>query len=238
MSCFSVRGRINNFIFSQMLTAARWDMLDVTQKCQWVQFITDFEDDQSNSAASSDQHVDSSCSWCRSPRLQQVIKSKVFDFGDIFWTNNPTAVLRILVSNCSLLFDGIQKTAFRRSTVLSPDDNALLQKRTRIASFWPIVHTDPENTLFWNRVSGWRNLKTQPSRFHTIAPPLDLWPLNPVTSHNNNNNNGGLHARVLAAEDIQPFLQLTLLVVECEWQQQFDLINGPHQRFRFLCTRH
>ena len=52
-----------------------------------------------------------------------------------------------------------------------PDDNALLRKRKRIVSFWPIVHTDPENavpehTLFWKRVSGWRNPKTQPSRFH------------------------------------------------------------------------
>ena len=43
-----------------------------------------------------------------------------------------------------------------------------------------------------------------------------LWPLNPATSHNNNNNNsGGLHACVCAAEDIEPFLQLTRLVVKC-----------------------
>ena len=54
------------------------------------------------------------------------------------------------------------------------------------------------------------------------------WPLNPVTSHNNNNNNNsGLHACVHAAEVTEPFLQLTCLVVECESQQQFDLINGP-----------
>ena len=58
----------------------------------------------------------------------------------------------------------------------------------------------------------------------------------PATSHNN--NNGGLHARVHAAEDIEPFLQLTLLVVECESQQQFDLIIGPHKRFWFPCTSH
>ena len=64
-------------------------------------------------------------------------------------------------------------------------------------------------------------------------------PLKPATSHNNNNNNnGGLHAHVHAAEDIEPFLQLTLLVVECELQQQFDLINGPHKRFWFPCNSH
>ena len=60
----------------------------------------------------------------------------------------------------------------------------------------------------------------------------------PSTSHNNNNNNDGLHARVRATEDIEPFLHLTLLVVECESQQQFDLINGPHKRFWFPCTGH
>ena len=56
-------------------------------------------------------------------------------------------------------------------TQTHPHENALLQKRTRIALFWPTVHMDPENTapentLFWNRVSGWRNPKMQPSRFH------------------------------------------------------------------------
>ena len=67
-----------------------------------------------------------------------------------------------------------------------------------------------------------------------IAPPLNLLP---PTSHNNNNN-GGLHACVCAAEGIEPFLLLTLLVVECESQQQFDLIIGPHKRFWFPCTSH
>ena len=64
------------------------------------------------------------------------------------------------------------------------------------------------------------------------------WPLNPATSHNNNKNNDGLHACVRTAEDIEPFLQLTCLVVECESQQQFVLSNGPHKRFWFLCTSH
>ena len=63
-----------------------------------------------------------------------------------------------------------------------------------------------------------------------------LRPLNPTMSHNN--NNGGLHACVCATEDIEPFLQLTHLVDECESQQQFDLISGPHKRFRFPCTSH
>ena len=65
-----------------------------------------------------------------------------------------------------------------------------------------------------------------------VAPPLDLLSLTsePATSHNNNNNNNGsLHVRVCAAEDIEPFLKLTCLVVECQSQQQFDLINGPHK---------
>ena len=66
-----------------------------------------------------------------------------------------------------------------------------------------------------------------------------LGPLNPTTSHNNNNNNnGGLHAHVRAAEDIEPVLELTRLVVECEPQQQFGLINGPHKRFWLPCTSH
>ena len=29
-----------------------------------------------------------------------------------------------------------------------PQENALLRKRTCITSFWPTVHTDPENALF------------------------------------------------------------------------------------------
>ena len=58
-----------------------------------------------------------------------------------------------------------------------------------------------------------------------------------ATTHNNNNN-GGLHDDVCAAEDIEPFLQLTHLVVQRESQQQFDLINGPHKRFWFLCPSH
>lgn len=41
-------------------------------------------------------------------------------------------------------------------------------------------------------------------------------PLNAATSHNNNNISGGLHPCVRAAEVIEPFLQLTCIVVECE----------------------
>ena len=69
-----------------------------------------------------------------------------------------------------------------------------------------------------------------------------LWRLNPARSHNNNNNNnnnnGRLHACVRAAEDIEPFLQLTCLVVECESQQQFNLITALRKRFWFSCTSH
>ena len=53
-----------------------------------------------------------------------------------------------------------------------------------------------------------------------------------MTSHNNNNNNGGL--RVRATEDIEPFLQLIRLVVECESQQQVDLITVHTKDSGFL----
>ena len=43
------------------------------------------------------------------------------------------------------------------------------RKRTRIASVWPTVHTDPETALFWKRVSGLRNSKTHPSRSHVYG---------------------------------------------------------------------
>ena len=61
---------------------------------------------------------------------------------------------------------------------------------------------DPLNALFWNLVSGWKNLKRNPN-LHTlrIDDAFDL-----LTSHNNNNNNndnGGQHACVRAAEDIE-----------------------------------
>ena len=49
-----------------------------------------------------------------------------------------------------------------------PDDNALLQKCTCIASFWLIVHIDPENALFWKRVQ-------------KRSPPFFMWTANPHT---------------------------------------------------------
>ena len=132
-----------------------------------------------------------------------------------------------------------------------PQENALLRKCTCIALFWPTVHTDPENAApFWKRLSGWKNPKMQLSRSrvnsesayfpkrwrHRPTPrPLasDLW-----TPWRHHNNKGGLQACVRAAEDIEPVLQLTCLVVECESQQQFDLVIGPHKRFWFPCTSH
>ena len=71
-------------------------------------------------------------------------------------------------------------------------------------------------------------------RIRILSKMMTLSP-HPATSHNNNNNNGGLHARVRATEDIEPFLQLTCLALS---QQQFNLINGPHKRFWFPCTSH
>ena len=124
-------------------------------------------------------------------------------------------------------------------------------KDTCIASFWPTVHTDPENAatenaLFWKRVPGWKNPKTQPSHSHvdsesTYFPkrwhhcptpwPLasDLWTLRHLITA----------TKTMADYCLcLCFLQLTHLVVECESQQQFDLIIDPHKRFWFLCTSH
>ena len=75
---------------------------------------------------------------------------------------------------------------------------------------------DPVNTLFWNLVSGWKNLQTLPPVAFScgqricilcvsVTPsPTSIQPLNPATSRNNNNNYGGLHACVRAAEDTEP----------------------------------
>ena len=99
--------------------------------------------------------------------------------------------------------------------------------------------------------NGWNSPK--PKRCNTCAfsqKSVFVWPATGTqfqksafsgsvctVSQNDNNNNGRLHACVHAAEDIEPFLQLTHLVVECESQQQFDLIIGRHKRFWFPCTR-
>ena len=95
-----------------------------------------------------------------------------------------------------------------------PHGNASVCKRTCFASFWPIVHMDPVNALFWNLVSGWKNPKTLPWRscvdsesayfvyqwHHRPKPSTSS--LQTATSHNN--NNGRLHACVHAAEDTEP----------------------------------
>ena len=114
-----------------------------------------------------------------------------------------------------------------------------------------IVLADCPNSLQMNPVNAeWKNPKTLPLpscldsesayfayQWHHRPTP---WPLAfdlfaPATSHNNNNNNGRLHDCVHAAEDIKV---TTRLVVECESQQQFDLIIGPHKRFWFPWTSH
>ena len=98
-----------------------------------------------------------------------------------------------------------------------PHGNASVCKLTCFASFCPIVHMDPVNSLFWNLVSK-KNLKTLPLRPRVDSESAyvayrwrhrpstsNLRPLNPATSHNNNNNNNnGLHACDRAAEDIEP----------------------------------
>ena len=110
-----------------------------------------------------------------------------------------------------------------------PGDNALLRKRTFCIVLADRPYGSWKRTFFENGSQGGRRIWILST---TITPSP-----RPSTSHNNNNNNGGLHGRVRAAEDIEPFLQLTRLVVECESQQQFDLIIGPHKRFWFPCTR-
>ena len=93
--------------------------------------------------------------------------------------------------------------------------------------------------LFWNLVSGWKNVKTPPLRSrvdsestyfayrwcHFSAPR----PLNPATSHNNNNN-GGLHACVGAAEDIEPFRVTTIVPLLLHWAKK----NDNHQLAIFI----
>ena len=104
--------------------------------------------------------------------------------------------------------------------------------------------------FFWNQVSGRRNPTTQPSRFHVDGEsayfpkrwrhrptprPLasDLWtPRRLITTTTTMETTCLCSCR----RRIQPFLQFTCLVVECELQQQFSIITGPHKRFWFPCT--
>ena len=107
------------------------------------------------------------------------------------------------------------------------------------------------NALFWKQVWGWKNPKTQPSHFCVVSESayfpkrwchrptpwplaLELWTLRCLIT----TTVVVLHACVYATEDIEPFLQLIRLVVECESQQKFHLINGPHKQFWFPCTSH
>ena len=59
-----------------------------------------------------------------------------------------------------------------------PDDNVFFfLKRTRIASFWPTVHTDPENaTLFENGSQG--------GEIRKHSPPVLMWTAIPHTFQN------------------------------------------------------
>ena len=89
-------------------------------------------------------------SWYNSSSKNRYFKEKKKCFKQVL--NNNLCSCRYRIGGC-------------------PHENALLWKHTHIALFWPTVHTDPENTapenaLFWNQVSGWRNPKMQPSRFH------------------------------------------------------------------------
>ena len=65
---------------------------------------------------------------------------------------------------------------------------------------------------------------------NAIAPPLDLWTLR----HSISTTTTTTADYCLCS----CFLLLTRLVVECESQQQFDLIIDPHKWFWFPCTCH
>ena len=75
-------------------------------------------------------------SWYNSSSKNRYFKEKKKCFKQVL--NNNLCSCRYRIGGC-------------------PHENALLWKRTHIASFWPTVHTDPENTapenaLFWNQV--------------------------------------------------------------------------------------
>ena len=73
------------------------------------------------------------------------------------------------------------------------------------------------------------NLHTFPNN-DAISPPLDLWNLWRLIT-----------TTTITMADYclcSCFLQCTRLVVECESQQQFDLIIDPHKRFWFPWTSH
>ena len=57
-----------------------------------------------------------------------------------------------------------------------PHENALLRKCTCIASFWPTVHTDPENTAPENGSQG--------GKIRKRSPPVLVWTANPHTFRN------------------------------------------------------
>ena len=118
------------------------------------------------------------------------------------------------------------------------------------ASFWPIVLMYPANALFWNLVSGWKNLKTPPlhSRLDSETAYFACWWCHRSTPRPlafNLWTPGRLIPTAITMADymlvfvLQKILSLlTRLVVECESQQQFDLIISPHKRFWFPCTSH
>ena len=118
-----------------------------------------------------------------------------------------------------------------------------MRKRTRIASFWPTVHTDPEITATENLKTGLRVEKSENTALpflcgrririlsETMTPsphPSDLRTPRHITTP------------TAMADDCLClcFLQFAHLVVECESQQQFDLIIDPYKRFWFPGTSH
>ena len=130
----------------------------------------------------------------------------------------------------------------------------LFCENASFATFWPTVHTDPENAtpdngLFWKRVSGWKNPKTQPlfscgQRIRILSETMMPWP-HPSTSSLDLWTPRLLITTTTMVDYMLVFCHrrywaflATNSPCECESQQQFDLINGPHKWFWFPCTSH
>ena len=89
--------------------------------------------------------------------------------------------------------------------------------------------------FFWKQVSGWKNPKTQPSRSRVDSKYAYFpkrWRHRPSPRRLITTTTTTMADYCLCS----CFLQITRLVVECESQQQFDLIIGPYKRSRFSCT--
>ena len=105
----------------------------------------------------------------------------------------------------------------------------------------PIVHMDRGNPVFRNLVSGWRCFEYTVLAFSRGQPICVLCvlmtpsPFNLLTPQRLTTTTTTTTADYMLVFVLQKMLSL---VVECESQQQFDLIISPHKRFWFSSTGH